>query len=35
MSGSPSLLHESYGWSLDQLEAWIAATSRDLLLRPA
>ena len=35
MSGSPSCCSESYGWSLDQVEAWIAATSRDLLLRPA
>ena len=28
------LLRESYGWSLDRIEAWIAATSRALLLRP-
>jgi AcrR family transcriptional regulator len=27
------LLEESYGWSLDQIEAWIATTSRALLLR--
>ena len=27
------LLRESYGWSLDRLESWIAATSRALLLR--
>jgi AcrR family transcriptional regulator len=26
------LLHESYGWSLDQLESWMAGTSRTLLL---
>jgi AcrR family transcriptional regulator len=29
------VLQESYGWSLDQVEAWIAATSRTLLLRPS
>lgn len=29
------LLHESYGWSLDRIEAWIAATSRALLLGPS
>ena len=28
------VLQESYGWSLDQVEAWIAATTRTLLLRP-
>jgi len=28
------LLQTSYGWSLDQLESWMAATSRTLLLRP-
>jgi AcrR family transcriptional regulator len=28
------VLRESYGWSLDQVEAWISATSRTLLLRP-
>ena len=27
------LLEESYGWSLDRIEAWIAATSQVLLLR--
>jgi AcrR family transcriptional regulator len=27
------VLQESYGWSLDQLEHWIAATSTTLLLR--
>jgi hypothetical protein len=27
------VLNESYGWSLDKLEAWIADTSRALLLR--
>ena len=27
------VLQESYGWSLDQLESWMAATSRTLLLR--
>ena len=27
------VLQESYGWSLDQLEGWMAATSRTLLLR--
>jgi AcrR family transcriptional regulator len=27
------VLQQSYGWSLDQVEAWIAATSRRLLLR--
>jgi hypothetical protein len=27
------LLRDDYGWSLDQLEGWIAATSRSLLLR--
>jgi AcrR family transcriptional regulator len=26
------VLRESYGWSLDRIEAWIAATSRTLLL---
>jgi hypothetical protein len=26
------VLHESYGWSLDRVEAWIATTSRTLLL---
>ena len=30
------ILRESYGWSLDRIEEWIAATSRTLLLgRPA
>ena len=28
------VLRDSYGWSLDAVEAWIAATSRSLLLRP-
>jgi AcrR family transcriptional regulator len=28
------LLHESYGWSLDRVEAWIAATAQALLLPP-
>jgi AcrR family transcriptional regulator len=28
------LLQESYGWSLDKIEAWISATSHALLLRP-
>jgi AcrR family transcriptional regulator len=28
------MLHESYGWSLDHLENWMADTSRKLLLRP-
>ena len=28
------VLQESYGWSLDEVEAWIAATTRNLLLRP-
>jgi AcrR family transcriptional regulator len=27
------VLQESYGWSLDRLESWMAATSRTLLLR--
>jgi AcrR family transcriptional regulator len=27
------VLRDSYGWSLDRLESWIAATSRALLLR--
>lgn len=27
------LLRDSYGWSLDRIEAWIAATSQSLLLR--
>jgi AcrR family transcriptional regulator len=27
------ILRESYGWSLDKLESWIAASSRALLLR--
>jgi AcrR family transcriptional regulator len=27
------MLQKSYGWSLDQLESWMAATSRTLLLR--
>jgi AcrR family transcriptional regulator len=27
------VLRESYGWSLDRIEKWIAATSRELLLR--
>ena len=27
------VLRESYGWSLDRLESWIAAASRTLLLR--
>jgi AcrR family transcriptional regulator len=27
------VLRESYGWSLDRVETWIAATSRALLLR--
>jgi hypothetical protein len=27
------VLNESYGWSLDRIEAWIADTSRALLLR--
>ena len=27
------MLRESYGWSLDRLEDWLAATSRALLLR--
>ncbi len=26
------LLRDSYGWSLDRIESWIAATSRALLL---
>jgi hypothetical protein len=26
------VLNESYGWSLDRIEAWIADTSRALLL---
>ena len=26
------VMQESYGWSLDQLESWMAATSRTLLL---
>jgi hypothetical protein len=26
------VLQESYGWSLDRLESWLAATSRTLLL---
>jgi AcrR family transcriptional regulator len=29
------VLRESYGWSLDRIEAWIAETSRALLLKPA
>ena len=29
------LLRDSYGWSLDRIEEWIAATSRSLLLRPS
>jgi AcrR family transcriptional regulator len=28
------LLHQGYGWSLDRVEAWIADTSRTLLLGP-
>jgi AcrR family transcriptional regulator len=28
------VLQESYGWSLDRLESWMAATSRALLLSP-
>ena len=27
------VLREDYGWSLDRIESWIAATSRTLLLR--
>ena len=27
------VLREGYGWSLDRIETWIAATSRALLLR--
>ena len=27
------VLRESYGWSLDRVEDWIATTSRTLLLR--
>jgi hypothetical protein len=27
------VLRESYGWSLDRIEDWIATTSRALLLR--
>jgi hypothetical protein len=26
------VLRESYGWSLDQVEEWMTAASRDLLL---
>jgi AcrR family transcriptional regulator len=29
------LLRDSYGWSLDRIESWIAVTSQTLLLRPA
>lgn len=29
------LLRDSYGWSLDRIESWIADTSRALLLSPA
>ncbi len=29
------LLRDSYGWSLDRIESWIAGASRALLLRPA
>ena len=29
------LLRDSYGWSLDRIESWIAGASRTLLLRPA
>jgi AcrR family transcriptional regulator len=29
------LLRDSYGWSLDRIESWIAVTSQALLLRPA
>jgi len=29
------LLRDSYGWSLDRIESWIANTSRALLLGPA
>ena len=29
------LLRDSYGWSLDRIEAWIAGTSRALLLGPS
>ena len=29
------VLRESYGWSLDQIETWMAATSRTLLLGPS
>jgi hypothetical protein len=28
----PVVLRESYGWSLDRIEDWIARTSRTLLL---
>jgi AcrR family transcriptional regulator len=28
------LLRDSYGWSLDRIESWMATTSRALLLRP-
>ncbi len=28
------MLRESYGWSLDRIEAWIATTARTLLLGP-
>jgi AcrR family transcriptional regulator len=28
------LLRDSYGWSLDRIESWMAATSQALLLRP-
>lgn len=28
------MLRDSYGWSLDRIESWIASTSRALLLRP-
>ncbi len=27
------MLRESYGWSLDRIESWIAGTGRALLLR--
>ncbi len=29
------LLRDSYGWSLDRIESWIAATSQALLLPQA
>ena len=33
MNGFALVLRENYGWSLDKLERWIAASSQALLLQ--